>query len=1636
MIMHVHKTLLPLLTCLTFAVQADEILTRDLIPAGNIQFSQLQGGAFASAPGYLIIGDSFGRGTRLWDITRREVMNYYRPSNVLGNTVHGHAISDGRHIELYDSASFTTRLLTTDLETGERTDSVIDFVSSQRALLGAWNNRAAVISYSDFEGTDGTIRVYDTRTGAILHTIRRFDLISPGAYGEAFPTIASGIVAGDALYVLTWQVVMNPDIPAPLGHLHRVDLATGSIGFKTPVAVSRNENTTPGGRGNTYNLAAGDGHIAVAGRNEVTLVKQSTGDVVGVITGLGRTVLNEPQMGVSRSSRYVGGLAIGDGRLFVQAPVGNHPLSSPGVRVFDLEGDHKLDIPNPYAASGDGRPNDFGGSLEYRDRRLFAGQRVWVAGDRIENGDVWDYLLSIPDDDGLTNNTLVYFAENNAVVNERDNLTVELRLKEARGDLVSLTVQSFSSGPNAATPNVDFVPVSETVEFLPGQISATLDVTIIDDTIVEPDETFLLRITDAVGADLGTANIEMVVTIVSDDFDHTSDLIPLATLDAGTRINGVPARPVVNADHILLPYPADGRVLFYDAQTFNFQQNLLSPGGAFGRFGDAIGLDGDLAAIGAPNENGDNGRVYLVDIGGAGIFQTLQNPDPDNLKRFGRQIALEGGFLAITANDGLFGPRRILIYELVESVWTYSREIVSPFPTMNWASSIALSGGELLVPRESGQGGANPPPVTFFDALFQVYDPATGSLLRTYDPVPYRTGNTTLAAEAGRFAVSDTDGVKIRQQDNNSVLFATSEYMPYAPDVAFNGRTAFWSFVQVPVIFYHDLALDRTRAMRFLPSAIPMLPSSVDNVVYGGVNPSFVTSGPIGVITARIPEFLGLFEMDANDDHLVVTHDRSGANPTVFQLPRESGVIVQEASALENAGTVQVEFQLSQQTAQETRIRWTTIDSTAIADTDYISASGTAVIPAGETSVTVEIELIDNDFRDNDRDFNVQVLSVQGASIIDGVARVRILDDETDLDLPIVSLVGSSVVEGNTGYTNPSLATVVFSIDQVQPRNVSFTYTTEPGTAFFSEDYSNPLAEAVISSGKVFELPSYSGMIPAGSLTFTARIPINGDSLAEGPEEFGVSIISVTNGRLPLERTAMVRIADDDRIPIEFRNPNLVGDSAQRGTSVALNGNLLFSGAPGSGFVEVWDITAGTFQQLTPSVSGQYGAAISSFGDHLAAGAWFNATGGSGRGITRLMDLSGELNYQLQPSPINNSGFSGYSLAFAEDGESVLHLLVGSPGDNTNGSNTGSITVFNAETGAQVRKIISPSNVASHRFGEALAADGPIAIVGTQAETAYLVNWTTGAVLHTLTPAESAGLFGRSVAIDGDLALVGASREGTSNSDKGKVFGYNTTTGQPEFVIRSNDLGAPTTSSASWAFGRAMAIQQDRIIVGASRDNTKGLNSGSIYILDRNTLAPVEKVHAPSDFTQQYFGQSLAADNFNVAIGAPLRRTTSSSSLSGSTFLLELTPAFGTFSGAFDLWAGTADFTPDPSGGPGFLAGTSLDAGLAFALGLTADAPASIVNSRLPAFVANGNSRFFEFTLGSNASPNSTLIVEESADLTTWNAVAWRTPSGTWQGPRIAIRENTGPGLIRVRVPAPSTASPKIFQRIRLAVAE
>ncbi|WP_167854696.1 Calx-beta domain-containing protein [Mangrovimicrobium sediminis] len=96
-------------------------------------------------------------------------------------------------------------------------------------------------------------------------------------------------------------------------------------------------------------------------------------------------------------------------------------------------------------------------------------------------------------------------------------------------------------------------------------------------------------------------------------------------------------------------------------------------------------------------------------------------------------------------------------------------------------------------------------------------------------------------------------------------------------------------------------------------------------------------------------------------------------------------------------GFAVVEVSLSAASSEAISVDWQTSDRQAVSPADYAGGSGTLVIPAGETSGSISIALVDDNLDEPSEKFFVDLDNLQGpASFSDSRARVTISDNDDD----------------------------------------------------------------------------------------------------------------------------------------------------------------------------------------------------------------------------------------------------------------------------------------------------------------------------------------------------------------------------------------------------------------------------------------------------------------------------------------------------------------------------------------------------------------------------------------------------------------------------------------------------------------
>jgi FG-GAP repeat len=200
-------------------------------------------------------------------------------------------------------------------------------------------------------------------------------------------------------------------------------------------------------------------------------------------------------------------------------------------------------------------------------------------------------------------------------------------------------------------------------------------------------------------------------------------------------------------------------------------------------------------------------------------------------------------------------------------------------------------------------------------------------------------------------------------------------------------------------------------------------------------------------------------------------------------------------------------------------------------------------------------------------------------------------------------------------------------------------------------------------------------------------------------------------------------------------------------------------------------------------------------------------------------------------------------------------IIVGEPGNDDSGEDSGVLHVFNAVTGDWLRKIKPSDPLVDGEFAVSVAISGDIAVCGRATfagiGSAYVFNVATGQQLLKLTALNGhvGDYFGHRVAIDGGLILVGAPQGDGAAAGTGAAYVFDAKTGQQRARLQHD--------ATVEQLGYSVALSGTRALVGAP---PQGNVNGSAYVYDLRVLAavmtPITRIQGITDT----FGQAVALD--------------------------------------------------------------------------------------------------------------------------------------------------------------------------------
>lgn len=291
-----------------------------------------------------------------------------------------------------------------------------------------------------------------------------------------------------------------------------------------------------------------------------------------------------------------------------------------------------------------------------------------------------------------------------------------------------------------------------------------------------------------------------------------------------------------------------------------------------------------------------------------------------------------------------------------------------------------------------------------------------------------------------------------------------------------------------------------------------------------------------------------------------------------------------------------------------------------------------------------------------------------------------------------------------------------------------------------------------------------------------------------------------------------------------------------------------------------------------------FGFAVAISGETAVVGADYDTPNGYNSGSAYVFVRSNGA-WVEEAKLIPKDGGAHHAFGWAVDIEGNT-AVIGARGDGENGPYSGSVYVFERNSGAwsQQAKLTSSDGEPFDAFGFSLALAGDTLIVGAPYDdhsgefnpgSAYVftrqgVAWSEQAKLQARDPG-SEDFFGAFTAVDGPTAAIGASFDDDNGQDSGSVYVFE----RDGAIWTEQAKLLASDGSAGDSFG-SLDLFADVILVGAEQDDDNGLESGSAYIFrrDGDNWTEEQKLVAADGEAGDHYGFAVGLERNRALIGA------------------------------------------------------------------------------------------------------------------------------------------------------------------------
>ena len=237
------------------------------------------------------------------------------------------------------------------------------------------------------------------------------------------------------------------------------------------------------------------------------------------------------------------------------------------------------------------------------------------------------------------------------------------------------------------------------------------------------------------------------------------------------------------------------------------------------------------------------------------------------------------------------------------------------------------------------------------------------------------------------------------------------------------------------------------------------------------------------------------------------------ATGTITDDDASPSVTINDVTAAEgNSGTTNFVFTVTSSAISNlpVTVNYTTANGTATAGSDYTAETGSVIIPAGETTATIDVVVTGDTANEPNETFRVNLTGATNATVpADEFGTGTINNDDA---VPFLTIDDQTTTEGASAPVN---ATFTVTLSAASGQTVTVSYAVTAGTATAGADFT-------ASTGTLTFAP--------GDTSETVTVPILHDTLDEPNETYFVTLSSPTNATVS-DNTGAGTITDNDAPP-------------------------------------------------------------------------------------------------------------------------------------------------------------------------------------------------------------------------------------------------------------------------------------------------------------------------------------------------------------------------------------------------------------------------------------------------------------------------------------------------------------------------